>query len=399
MAVPETLLHNPKIAFFLFENLLHWSGFFYICSKYIFMNSSNQIALGIVKAIFILLGVGLGLWLLFELKTLLVYIIISLVIALVTSPIIRFLKRKLKFSNFWATLTTIGLLLFLAVSLILMFVPLFTSQSQNLSLLNTRAIQQNFYYIWGQMENFAIENNIPFKDFLTSYDYQSQLDFQFIPSFINSILSALGSFSIGFISVVFISFFILKESDLFMRTFKNVLPENRETQILNSFDKITNLLSRYFAGLVLQLLVVFILYYIVLLIFKVENSFVIAFLCALLNIIPYLGPIIGMLLAGLLTMISRIGLDFQTEILPVSIYVMIGFLLVQMVDNYVNQPLIFSKSVKSHPLEIFLVILAAGFLSGIVGMIIAVPFYTIVKVIAKEFFPDNKVVKVLARKL
>ncbi|MFN4199482.1 MAG: AI-2E family transporter [Flavobacterium sp.] len=363
------------------------------------MMHSNQIALGIVKAIFILLGVGLGLWLLFELKTLLVYIIISLIIALVTSPVIRFLKRRLKFSNFWATVTTIGLLLFLVVSLILMFVPLFTSQSQNLSLLNTKAIQQNFFYIWGQMENFAIENDIPFKDFLSSYDYQSQLDFHFIPAFINSILGALGSFSIGFISVIFISFFVLKESDLFMRTFKNVLPENRETQILNSFDKITNLLSRYFAGLVLQLLVVFILYYIVLLIFKVENSFIIAFLCALLNIIPYLGPIIGMLLAGLLTMISRIGLDFQTEILPVSIYVMIGFFLVQMVDNYVNQPLIFSKSVKSHPLEIFLVILAAGFLSGIIGMIIAVPFYTIIKVIAKEFFPDNKVVKALARKL
>lgn len=363
------------------------------------MMNSNQLALGIVKAIFILLGVGLGLWLLFELKTVLLYIIISLIIALVTSPIIRFLKNKLKFSNFWATLTTIGLLLFLAVSLILMFVPLFTSQSQNLSLLNTRAIQQNFYYIWNQMENFAIENNIPFKDFISSYDYQSKLDFQFIPTFINTILGTLGSFSIGFISVIFISFFILKESDIFMRTFKNVLPDNRETQILNSFDKITNLLSRYFAGLVLQLLVVFILYYIVLLIFDVENSFVIAFLCALLNIIPYLGPIIGMLLAGLLTMISRIGMDFQTEILPVSIYVMIGFLLVQMVDNYVNQPLIFSKSVKSHPLEIFLVILAAGFLSGIIGMIIAVPFYTIIKVIAKEFFPDNKVVKVLARKL
>ncbi|MFN3640106.1 MAG: AI-2E family transporter, partial [Flavobacterium sp.] len=113
----------------------------------------------------------------------------------------------------------------------------------------------------------------------------------------------------------------------------------------------------------------------------------------------YIGPIIGMFLAGLLTMISRIGLDFQTEILPVSIYVMIGFLLVQMVDNYVNQPLIFSKSVKSHPLEIFLVILAAGFLSGIIGMIIAVPFYTIIKVIAKEFFPENKLVKALANKL
>jgi len=363
------------------------------------MISSNQIALGIVKAVLILLGIGLFIWLLYELKVLFVYIIIALLITLVTAPVIKFLKTKLKFSNFWATLSTIGLLLVLTVSLIMMFVPLITSQSQNLSLLNTRAIQQNFLYIWSQIESFAIENDIPFKDFITNYDYQSKLDFNFIPSFINTILGTIGNFSIGFISVVFITFFVLKENDLFMRSFRNVIPDNRQNQIINSFNKITHLLSRYFAGLLLQLIVVFILYYIVLLIFNVENSFVIAFLCALLNIIPYIGPIIGMFLAGLLTMISRIGLDFQTEILPVSIYVMIGFLMVQMVDNYVNQPLIFSKSVKSHPLEIFLVILAAGFLAGIIGMIIAIPFYTIIKVIAKEFFPDNKLVKVLAKKL
>jgi predicted PurR-regulated permease PerM len=363
------------------------------------MIKSNQIALGIVKAILILLGIGLLLWLLNELSILIVYIIIALLITLITTPVVKFLKNKLKFSNFWSTLTTIVLLLMTTGSLIMMFVPLFTSQSKNLSLLNTKAIQQNFYYIWSQLETFAIENNIPFKDFFTNYDYQSKLDFNIISSFVNSILGTLGNFSIGFISVVFITYFVLKESDLFMKTFKSVLPDNRETQIMNSFNKITFLLTRYFVGLLLQLLIVFILYYIVLLIFNVENSFIIAFLCALLNIIPYIGPIIGMFLAGLLTMISRIGMDFQTEILPVSIYVMIGFLIVQMVDNYVNQPLIFSKSVKSHPLEIFLVILAAGFLSGIIGMIIAVPFYTIIKVIAKEFFPDNKFVKVVANKL
>lgn len=363
------------------------------------MIQSNQIALGIVKAVFIIIGIGLLVWLFNELRTVILYIIIALIITLITSPVVSFLKNKLKFSNFWSTLTTIGFLLLITVSLIMMFVPLFSSQSQNLSLLNTKAIQQNFYYIWSQMEDFASDNNIPFKDFFASYDYQTKLDFNFIPSFINSILGTLGSFSIGFISVVFITFFILKESDLFMSSFQKVLPDNRKNQILNSFTKITSLLSRYFVGLMLQLLVVFILYYVVLLIFGVENSFVIAFLCALLNIIPYLGPLIGMFLAGLLTMISRIGMDFQTEILPVSIYVMIGFLLVQMVDNYVNQPLIFSKSVKSHPLEIFLVILAAGFLAGILGMIIAVPFYTIIKVIAKEFFPENKLVKVLAKKL
>jgi predicted PurR-regulated permease PerM len=102
-------------------------------------------------------------------------------------------------------------------------------------------------------------------------------------------------------------------------------------------------------------------------------------------------------LAALLTMLNNLGNDFQTEILPVTIYVLIGFWIVQLIDNNVSQPVIFSKSVSSHPLEIFLVILIAGFLSGILGMIIAVPLYTILKVIGKEFFPENKVIQLLTK--
>jgi predicted PurR-regulated permease PerM len=81
------------------------------------------------------------------------------------------------------------------------------------------------------------------------------------------------------------------------------------------------------------------------------------------------------------------------------LYVLIGFYIVQLIDNNISQPLIFSNSTKSHPLEIFLVILIAGFISGILGMIVAVPLYTIIKVVAKEFFPDYKIVQVLTRKL
>jgi predicted PurR-regulated permease PerM len=146
-------------------------------------------------------------------------------------------------------------------------------------------------------------------------------------------------------------------------------------------------------------MIVFILYYVVLLIFGVENALIIAFICAVLNIIPYVGPLISSVLAASLAMIGGIGGDFQTEILPTALYVLIGFYIVQLIDNNISQPLIFSNSTKSHPLEIFLVILTAGFISGILGMIVAVPLYTIIKVVAKEFFPDYKIVQVLTRKL
>jgi predicted PurR-regulated permease PerM len=98
-------------------------------------------------------------------------------------------------------------------------------------------------------------------------------------------------------------------------------------------------------------------------------------------------------------MLCNLGGDFQTEILPVTIYVMIGFWVVQIIDNNFSSPLIFSNSVKSHPLEIFLVILIAGFLFGIIGMVIAIPLYTILKVFGKEFFPENRLIRLLTKNI
>mgnify|MGYP006205095557 CR=1 FL=1 len=174
--------------------------------------------------------------------------------------------------------------------------------------------------------------------------------------------------------------------------------ENR-LNYFSLFLKIQHLLSRYFIGLLLQLFIILILYLTIFLIFGVENAFIIALLCAVLNIIPYLGPLLGMIVASLLIMISGIGTDFIHTTLPNTLYVICGMLVVQLIDNNLSQPIIFSKSTKSHPLEIFLVILIAGFLTGILGMIIAVPLYTIIKVIAKEFYPNNKFVKILTKNL
>jgi predicted PurR-regulated permease PerM len=201
----------------------------------------------------------------------------------------------------------------------------------------------------------------------------------------------------GIGSVLFITFFFLKDKSTFLKGAQQLIPDSQKEKILNSAEKINLLLSRYFIGLLIQLFIVFVLYTIVLLIFGIPNAIVIAFLCAVLNIIPYLGPLIASILAAVLTMLSNLGSDFQSEILPTTIYVLIGFWIVQVIDNNFSQPIIFSKSVSSHPLEIFLIILIAGFLFGVMGMIIAVPLYTIVKVICKEFFPDNKLIQLITK--
>ena len=170
-------------------------------------------------------------------------------------------------------------------------------------------------------------------------------------------------------------------------------------RVEKSILSIKNLLSRYFIGLLVQITVLFVIYTLVLTIFGIPNAVTIALVCALLNIIPFLGPIIGTVLIVFLTMTSNIDASFASVTLPKTIYVLIGFTIGQLIDNFITQPYVFSTSVKSHPLEIFIIILIGGLLFGPIGMIIAVPSYTALKVIFKEFYAHNKIVKALTKNI
>ncbi len=359
--------------------------------------NSKIISNGILRAITIIISIALLLFFFWKIQSVLVYIIIAGVVSLIARPIIIFLKRKLKFPNTLAVVVTMLFFVGLLVGLIGMFIPLITQQGRNLSLLNIDELSRNTQEILSQINAYFSQRNINIFEQLKSLDLLA--NFKQIPNLLNSIIGALGSLSIGLFSVLFISFFLMKDSKILHKGLLVIVPNNSESRFQKSFETIKDLLSRYFIGLVFQIIIIFILYAIVLVIFGVENAIVIAFLCALLNLIPYLGPLIGGILMLFLTMTSHIGQDFQTEILPTTIYVMIGFLIAQLVDNFFSQPFIFSKSVKSHPLEIFLVIIIGGLLFGVIGMVVAVPSYTALKVILKEFLAENKIVKSLTKDL
>jgi predicted PurR-regulated permease PerM len=363
------------------------------------MITSKIIANGILRAIGFLVLAAASLYFLYLIQSILIYLVVALILTLIGNPILDFFKKRLKFKHTLATITTLFIFVLFIAGFVLMFIPLISSQGENLSLLKTSEIEKNITQLLNQSSAFLESHNIDSKQMLKEANFSSKINFDFIPNFLNILLGTISSFGIGLASVLFITFFFLKDRILFVAGAKKLIPSDQEDKILNSVHKINHLLSRYFIGLLLQLFIVFLLYIIVLLIFGIPNLFIIAFLCAVLNIVPYIGPLIASVLAAILTMLSNLGSDFQSEILPTTIYVLIGFWIVQVLDNNLSQPIIFSKSVSSHPLEIFLVILIAGFLSGILGMIIAVPLYTILKVIGKEFFPENAVIKLLTKNI
>lgn len=359
----------------------------------------SQLAQGIVQAILYLVLIALALYTLFLLKSLVVYLAIAAVVSLVGRPITSFLKNKLKFKAGLAVVSTMTLLLVLIFGILSLFIPLILQQGENLSLLDVNALETKITRLFVEISSYFNWNNTNWKAWLLEKDWMNTLNLTAVPEFLNTLLGWVSGFTIALFSILFISFFFLKDAQLLERTVLLFLPPKNHQRITKSFEKIKDLLSRYFLGLLLQISILFVLYSIVLVIFGIKNAVIIAFLCALLNLIPYVGPIIGGMLMFILSMTANLEADFSTVILPKSIYVMIGFVLGQLVDNFFSQPFIFSTSVKSHPLEIFIVILAAGLLFGTVGLIVAIPTYTALKVIFKEFYAHNRIVQSLTKDL
>lgn len=360
---------------------------------------SIEISNALLRTLFIIIGISISIYLIYTISSVIIYLIGALLLSFIAQPIADFLQKKLRFKPILAISVALSFFIFLSIGILLLFVPLLVTQSQKLSLLDVHALQKNYLLFIDNVESWLISHNIDYNKYLDVNKITESLNLNFITDIVNSIIGSIGNFGMAMFSIFFIAFFLMKDQNLLNKNLKYILPTKQRWRIIASLLKIKNMLSKYAIGLLLQLVIVFVLYLIVLLTFKVENAFIIAFLGAILNIVPYVGPIIASIMTAFLTMLSNINQDFNTVIIPTTLYVLIGYVIVQMIDNNVSQPIIASKSTNSHPLEIFIIILISGILMGITGMIIAIPLYTSIKVVLKEFYPNNKFIHVLTRKL
>ncbi len=361
--------------------------------------NSKTIAYGILRAVAVLIGIILLLWFLYKIQSVLVYIAFASVISLMGRPLVLFLKRKLKFNNTLAVVATLFIVIGLFLSIFTLFVPIISEQGQLIGEININQLSDDLDRLNQEVSNYFKVKKLNLVELIKQTDLMQFFDLKTIPNMINSFLSGFGAVLIGLFSVLFISFFLLKDSQLLENSLLIFAKKEDENRFMTAFNKIKDLLSRYFVGLLLQIFILFILYAILLLVFGVHNAIAVALIAAIFNLIPYIGPLFGGIFVLLLATTSNLGFHFQDVILPKLSYILIGYLIIQLIDNFLNQPLIFGNSVKSHPLEIFLAILIFGLLFGIGGLIVAVPFYTAIKVIAKEFLSEYKIVKTLTKDL
>jgi predicted PurR-regulated permease PerM len=291
----------------------------------------------------------------------------------------------------------------LLIGLVFLFVPLITRQAQMISRINVDEVVKYFAGVIDRLQGLLLSYDVIDAD----QTLQSILEHQ-ISSVINvadfsnlfaKLLGATSTLFIGIFSVLFLSFFFLRDRQLLRSGILLFAPDRFQPEVITILHKTKIMLSRYFIGLLSQLFIMMILLTIGLSVFGIENAILIGFLGGFMNVIPYLGPIIGATIGTVLGISSDLGLGMYDNALNSAITVILVFSAANLIDNFVIQPLIFSNRVNAHPIEILLVILMAGSLAGIPGMILAIPGYTVLRIVAKEFLSGFKLIDKLTENI
>jgi predicted PurR-regulated permease PerM len=210
-----------------------------------------------------------------------------------------------------------------------------------------------------------------------------------LASFLAGLFDTTINVLIGILAVGFITFFLLLENGILRRNLLNLIPNSYFELSVSTFSKVEKLLSNYLIGLFFQILAIFFLASLGLSLMNIDYALTIALFAAIANLIPYAGPILGSLF-GLIVGISTGDFESNADFTYHFIKIVSVFASVQLIDNLILQPMIFSKSVKAHPLEIFVVIFAGAKIAGVIGMISAIPIYTIFRVSIMEFYQGYK---------
>ena len=338
-----------------------------------------------------------------------VYILMSAVISFIGKPIIDLLGRiSIRGWRFPNALKAAITVIFLWAVFILFFstiIPLAVHEFQSLENVSVSKIVTQlqgpiedagrFLKYYGLMEE-SQDMNVYLTDELTDW-----LNVARLRTWFGSVLGTLTDTFIALFSITFITFFFLKDSHLFTGMVLAVVPSRYEEQARNALDSIQKLLVRYFVGLFLEILGVMALNTLGLSIvgLDINNAVVIALVTGVLNVIPYIGPLIGILFGLTVGIVLNLDMDFYSQTLPLLVGMTAAMLVTRLIDDAFFQPLIYGNSVHAHPLEIFIVLLMAGSMAGIPGMILAIPSYTVLRVILKEFFNKYKLVKKLTQSL
>ncbi len=351
---------------------------------------------------------ALVLFLVWYFSNVVAYILVSAVLAIIGKPVVTLL-RKLKIGKrampAWlaSLFTLLGIWAVLLV-FISFFIPLIFSKVRMLSELDIPNLIHSFREPLSRLQEFIEKtfsmdsmSEFSLTDSLTR-QFTSLLNLDGINRILSSVVTVVGNTAVALFSISFITFFFLKEDQLFYNMVVALFPSRYQQNISNALDSISNLLMRYFTGIFFESTIMLLLVSCTLMLWGMDsgNAFFLGMVVGVLNVVPYIGPLIGCCIAifvGILNPLPWASLWGMVLVCGGSV------LLAQGIDNFILQPVLYSSTAKAHPLEIFIVILVAGTAAGVLGMLLAIPAYNVIRVLAKEFFNHWSLVRKLTAKI
>ena len=363
-----------------------------------------------LRNVLIFFAIVLFLVALWYFRNIVVYILVSGVLSIMGRPLVdlfcRLRIRSWKFPRVLSALLTLILIWGVIILFFVIFIPLVTQQINYLSTIDSEKIVQLAEDPINKVENLFrsfnqdIDDEISIKEYIAN-KVSGILNINMIQNFLGSLIGILGNIVVAVFSISFITFFFLKDQHLFYESILMWIPDKFVDNVTRALNSIKNLLTRYFIGIMIQSTCIMILITIGMTIVGIDfqQALVMGLIVGILNVIPYVGPWLGFFIVVIMGVASHMNQDFTTVVGPLVTYMMVVVALTQLVDNIVFQPVIFSNSVRAHPLEIFVVVLAAGFAAGIPGMILGIPGYTVLRVFAREFFYGFKAVQKITSSL
>lgn len=361
-------------------------------------NKNIRLALGII-------GILIFGYLLWNVRFIIYYFFAAAIIAFIARPLMRFLGR-VKFKNWempnWLkSATVLTTFVIIIIGLFKLIVPTVIEQAHIISEIDANTVVSRIQPSIESASEWMKKANIDESELQNILNKEVNKVFSMgdIGNYVKSILNGISDSLIAAFSILFISFFLIKDGNIVDNVVESITPDKYLEKIKTILNETKDLLTRYFLGVVIQNSIIMLIVTVGLMILGVKNALLIGFLAGIFNIIPYVGPLLGGLIGISLAATGQLESHPDLALTAFILKALIPFAVAQVLDNFALQPIIFSKSVKAHPLEIFIVILAAGSLAGLIGMIVAVPAYSFIRIVAKEFFNGYKVVQGLTKDL
>ena len=306
-------------------------------------------------------------------------IIVAYVFYYMLNPLVNFFSKKI--SRFSASLLAIFVGIITVLIVIIGVVPIIVEQTQNLITAMPRYVEIVKGYLEEYSDNAYVQVVVEYVNTNLNASKISERLITIATSVAQGIVSSISSTASVLVTMPFVLFFLLKDASKFNKFVISLLPKKLEKPVAETIDEIDDKVGSYIQGQMLVSLCIGVMLFIGYNVIGLHYGFSLATIAAFLSIVPYLGPVIAITPAMLVAAST-------SWIMVVKMLVVWG--VVQFLEGNIISPNIMGRSMNMHPLTVIFVILIGVNISGVVGAILGIPVYSILKVLISKLLMSLK---------